>query len=70
MSEPAVPRPLVLVILDGFGERIETTDNAVRLAKTPALDALYASAMNLMENGWKHHPEIFVEVFKQLDTIT
>src|SRR5882757_6640144 len=42
MSEPAVPRPLVLVILDGLGERIETTDNAVRLAKTPALDALYA----------------------------
>ena len=37
---------------------------------TRALDTLYASAMNLMDNGWKHHPEIFVEVFKQLDTIT
>jgi 2,3-bisphosphoglycerate-independent phosphoglycerate mutase len=36
------PRPLVLVILDGFGERAETSDNAVRLAKTPFLDALYA----------------------------
>ena len=35
-------RPLVLVILDGFGERAETQDNAVRLAKTPSLDALYA----------------------------
>ena len=34
------PRPLVLVILDGFGERAERDDNAVRLAKTPALDAL------------------------------
>jgi 2,3-bisphosphoglycerate-independent phosphoglycerate mutase len=30
------------MILDGFGERAETNDNAVRLAKTPALDALYA----------------------------
>src|SRR5262249_40227568 len=35
------PRPLVLVILDGFGERAERDDNAVRLAKTPVLDALY-----------------------------
>jgi 2,3-bisphosphoglycerate-independent phosphoglycerate mutase len=34
-------RPLVLVILDGFGERAEKADNAVRLAKTPALDALF-----------------------------
>jgi len=37
-----VPRPLVLVILDGFGERSERADNAVRLATTPTLDSLYA----------------------------
>src|SRR5271154_138359 len=36
------PRPIVLVILDGLGERAEKNDNAVRLAKTPTLDALYA----------------------------
>src|SRR6476659_1946198 len=42
MPEVTVPRPIVLVILDGFGERAEAQDNAVRLAKTPALDALYA----------------------------
>src|ERR1700723_927305 len=35
------PRPLVLMILDGFGERAERADNAVRLAKTPSLDALF-----------------------------
>jgi 2,3-bisphosphoglycerate-independent phosphoglycerate mutase len=35
------PKPLVLVILDGFGERAETSDNAVRLAKTPGLSALF-----------------------------
>ena len=36
------PRPVVLVILDGFGERPEKDANAIRLAKTPGLDALYA----------------------------
>ena len=38
----AVPRPLVLAILDGFGERVETSDNAVRLAKTPHMSSLFA----------------------------
>jgi 2,3-bisphosphoglycerate-independent phosphoglycerate mutase len=42
MSSATAPRPVVLVILDGFGERAEATDNAVRMAKTPQLDALYA----------------------------
>src|SRR5215467_9320843 len=36
------PRPMVLVILDGFGERAEKADNAIRLARTPRMDALYA----------------------------
>jgi 2,3-bisphosphoglycerate-independent phosphoglycerate mutase len=30
------------MILDGFGERAEVDANAVRMAKTPSLDALYA----------------------------
>src|SRR6476469_5017536 len=34
------PRPLVLMILDGFGERAECEDNAICLAKTPVLDRL------------------------------
>jgi 2,3-bisphosphoglycerate-independent phosphoglycerate mutase len=34
------PRPLVLVILDGFGERAETADNAIRMARTPAISDL------------------------------
>src|SRR5712671_5904288 len=44
MSSPAAkrPRPMVLCILDGFGERAERADNAVRMAVTPALDALNA----------------------------
>ncbi|MFO0604192.1 MAG: 2,3-bisphosphoglycerate-independent phosphoglycerate mutase [Polyangiales bacterium] len=34
------PRPMVLVILDGFGERPERDANAVRLARTPNLTRL------------------------------
>src|SRR5580700_3261212 len=40
MSAVSRPRPLVLCILDGFGERAERDANAIRLAKTPRLDAL------------------------------
>jgi 2,3-bisphosphoglycerate-independent phosphoglycerate mutase len=36
------PRPIVLVILDGFGERSERADNAVRLANAPRLAELFA----------------------------
>ncbi|MFO0679978.1 MAG: 2,3-bisphosphoglycerate-independent phosphoglycerate mutase [Polyangiaceae bacterium] len=41
MSAPRRPKPLVLVILDGFGERAEREANAVRLATTPRLDELF-----------------------------
>ncbi len=41
MTARTRPRPLVLVVLDGFGERQERADNAVRLAQTPALSALF-----------------------------
>ncbi len=37
------PRPVMLVILDGFGLRDETSDNAVALAHTPILDRLRAT---------------------------
>jgi 2,3-bisphosphoglycerate-independent phosphoglycerate mutase len=36
-------RPVMLVILDGFGWRDETADNAVRQARTPNFDRLWAS---------------------------
>ncbi len=36
------PKPLVLLILDGFGEREGREYNAVRLARTPAMDRLFA----------------------------
>ena len=37
------PRPVVLCILDGWGYREESKDNAVALANTPVWDALYAN---------------------------
>jgi 2,3-bisphosphoglycerate-independent phosphoglycerate mutase len=42
LPNAARPRPLVLCILDGFGERPERDDNAVRLARSPNLDRFRA----------------------------
>src|SRR5579872_5646669 len=42
------PRPIVLVILDGLGERQERADNAVRLARTPVLTSLQAYPHSLI----------------------
>src|SRR5918996_2277424 len=36
-------RPVMLVILDGWGWREETADNAVRQAKTPTFDRLWTT---------------------------
>ena len=37
-------RPVMLVVLDGFGWRDEKADNAVRLARTPTFDRLWSSS--------------------------
>ncbi|MGO8995359.1 MAG: 2,3-bisphosphoglycerate-independent phosphoglycerate mutase [Polyangiaceae bacterium] len=42
VNTPRRPRPLILVILDGYGERAEHADNAIAVAKKPAIDALDA----------------------------
>ncbi len=39
----AVPRPVMLMILDGWGHREERADNAVALANTPNFDTLWAT---------------------------
>src|SRR5215470_16121465 len=36
-------RPVMLVVLDGWGYREEAADNAVRQAKTPVFDRLWSS---------------------------
>lgn len=43
-TEKAAHRPVVLCILDGFGWREETTANAVRLARKPVFDQLWAES--------------------------
>jgi 2,3-bisphosphoglycerate-independent phosphoglycerate mutase len=42
MTSPKRPRPLVLIILDGYGERAERADNAIAEAHKPAIDRLTA----------------------------
>ena len=38
------PRPVMLMILDGWGWREDAADNAVRLARTPHFDRLWAAS--------------------------
>ncbi len=38
----AAPKPVMLMILDGWGSRAEAVDNAVKLARTPHFDRLWA----------------------------
>jgi len=47
------PKPVLLLILDGWGDRPATTDNAISLASTPNWDHLVASCprTNLVTHG-------------------
>jgi bisphosphoglycerate-independent phosphoglycerate mutase (AlkP superfamily) len=49
MTDPQISATVVLVIIDGFGWRDASKDNAVRLAYTPNYDAL-----------WEHGPRGFL----------
>src|SRR6266702_7092586 len=52
--ETARPRPMVLCILDGWGFREKTEDNAVTRARTPTLHKL-----------WKHSPHALLEASEE-----
>lgn len=43
--------PLALIILDGWGYREETTNNAIALANTPVLDGLFATKPSTLISG-------------------
>ena len=45
-----LPKPTVLIILDGWGYRAETENNAILLANTPTWDALLANCPHLLLN--------------------
>lgn len=44
MGRKSGARPVVLCVLDGWGHRVETADNAIALADTPVWDRLVAEA--------------------------
>lgn len=46
--------PVILLILDGFGYREETKDNAIALAHTPNLNALKSDYPNTLINASEH----------------
>jgi len=47
--------PVILLILDGFGYRKETQDNAVALAHTPNLDKFYTEFPHTLINASEHY---------------
>lgn len=48
------PKPFVLIILDGFGTRAATKDNAITSAHTPNLDQLYKNYTHTLISGSGH----------------
>ena len=51
MTITAPHRPLVLIVLDGWGYREETKYNAIAQAKTPHWDYLWAKYPHMLLNG-------------------
>ena len=47
--------PVILLILDGFGYREDSQDNAIALAHTPNLDKLYAEHPHTLINASEHY---------------
>ena len=47
--------PVILLILDGFGYRADSQDNAISLAKTPNLDKLRRDYPNTLINASEHY---------------
>ncbi|MDJ0934964.1 MAG: 2,3-bisphosphoglycerate-independent phosphoglycerate mutase [Kiloniellales bacterium] len=54
MIPDARPRPVVLCILDGWGHSDASEDNAIRLARTPTLDRLYAACPQALIDASEH----------------
>ena len=52
---PAPPRPVVLCILDGWGYRAETANNAIARAQTPVWDRLTATCPHALGDASEHH---------------
>lgn len=55
MSPSTNTTPVCLLILDGFGYREETSDNAIAQARKPNLDALWDSYPHTLINASEHY---------------
>lgn len=51
MADAQMKKPVVLIILDGFGYREETEDNAIHHARTPTWDRLWREAPHTLISG-------------------
>ncbi len=49
------PKPVILVILDGWGHRAERENNAIAAARTPCLDSLYKHYPHGLINASERH---------------
>ena len=54
MTQKPSPRPVVLCILDGWGHSDSKENNAIRQARTPTLDRLYASCPHALIDASAH----------------
>ena len=52
---PVAPRPVVLCILDGWGHRAETANNAIARAQTPVWDRLTSACPYALGDASEHH---------------
>ena len=48
-------RPVVLCVLDGWGERDESNNNAIALANTPVWDRILSTAPRSRLDASEHH---------------
>lgn len=55
VDQPNKPGPVVLCILDGWGERSERADNAIALARTPNWDAMIADCPHARLDASEDH---------------
>jgi 2,3-bisphosphoglycerate-independent phosphoglycerate mutase len=53
-TQPKRPRPVLLCVLDGWGERDNGSDNAIRAADTPNLDRMYKTCPHARLNASEH----------------
>ena len=55
MSNATNPTPVCLLILDGFGYREETANNAIAQARKPNIDALWNQFPHTLINASEHY---------------